>query len=61
MIDQNKKIFVFAGEEPKNFLMNGNYFFDGTFKSCPKQFTQCTIFFKCATLLRYMLFHDLKG
>ena len=27
MIDQNKKIFVFAGEESKNLLMNDKFFF----------------------------------
>lgn len=39
--DEGKRIIVFAGQETENFLANGKTFFlDGTFKSCPKQFTQ---------------------
>lgn len=36
-----KRVLVFAGEEAKYLLKNGKtFFFDGTFKSCPKQFSQ---------------------
>lgn len=39
--EDGKRVLVFSGEETENFLTNGRtFFFDGTFKSCPKQFVQ---------------------
>lgn len=39
--DDGKRILVFGGEEAKRLLENGEtFFFDGTFKSCPRQFSQ---------------------
>lgn len=39
--DMGKRILVFAGAHAKEFLSSGEIFFlDGTFQSCPKQFSQ---------------------